>query len=574
MIIFVILIGVCAFIGWDKFTRALFVDNINLDNSVFSVKGGLFGSLFISIVLAIFTLPFSLFISINSAVFINFRLPSTLKMYTRFFYKIIGGLSSLIFALFAHQFISEFTKIVFRLENGFNIITAVLMFILLNSAAVTNLLNKLFQGVKVHDLRYLNTHGFKTSFIVHKIIFKNYRKEIIDIAFIAFFKVVAEASAAGFILQSNNSFSGFANGFWGFLTSNPRPAATLITTSFVANKDIANIKDFSYALTLLLLLFITIVNVIFHLLNKPIRREITADKLVNKYEVNNKLKTYEKIHFWIELVTFVFLTSILIIMILALFIKGLITLFKHQTIWTFRPDSTIWSAATTLYASIFVSILVIPLCYFAAIYFNKKHKNSFISNFVNSLLKFTRGIPSVAYGLFSYFFIIDVLNLTLDATEKASLLAGVISVSIMFMPVIYSFFATQLKKLDKKYVKVAFNKGIDYQIIRKEIKIKYIVVMIITSIVTVFTMFLAETSALLITTGTHNSDRFSLFYSEMTLTTRMMQAFLSKEPGTLLTSYECCTVMIILVAFFSSLKYFALRKWDEKVNQKIKKMLA
>lgn len=144
----------------------------------------------------------------------------------------------------------------------------------------------------------------------------------------------------------------------------------------------------------------------------------------------------------------------------------------------------------------------------------------------------------------------------------------------MFMPVIYSFFATQLKKLDKKYVKVAFNKGIDYQIIRKEIKIKYIVVMIITSIVTVFMMFLAETSALLITTGTHNSDRFSLFYSEMTLTTRMMQAFLSKEPGTLLTSYECCTVMIILVAFFSSLKYFALRKWDEKVNQKIKKMLA
>lgn len=131
-----------------------------------------------------------------------------------FFIKIIGDSLSLIFALFAHQFISSLQKIVFRTRKmALILLLEVFMFILLNSAAVTNLLNKLFQGVKVHDLRYLKTHGFKTSFIVHKIIFRNYRKEIIDIAFIAFLRLLPKISGAGFILQSNNSFGGFANGF-------------------------------------------------------------------------------------------------------------------------------------------------------------------------------------------------------------------------------------------------------------------------------------------------------------------------------------------------------------------------
>ncbi|MCR8966293.1 ABC transporter permease subunit [Mycoplasma zalophidermidis] len=546
-------------------------------DDVDGIKGGIFNSIAISIIIAIFTLIFSIPLSIKSAVLITFRLNNKVSKIIKLIVKIIGSAPSVIFALYALNVLTNFTHFMFNSFNGKSFIACVLMFIIFNSAVLINNLVNCFDSINFNQQKIAKDLWINSTLIIYKLLLKSNKKQILKCCFTAFVKVVGEASAASFIMISNNSYNLWFSGK-NFFSNSVKPAATMVTTNFFAFKS-RYVKEYLFALSLTLIIMIGVINFLITLIMKTNSFKTTyKDNLIilsNKWNNGNnkeskRTKIYDNIQKSIEWLFFTIIGLLIISVFVYILIFGFLSVIKPTSTIKFGVDTTLWSMSTTLYGAIWTAIIVIPFSLMVSLYFERFSRKTFFSKLINSLLITSGGLPSLVHGLFAYGIFIHLFGWTLDKGHDSSLLAGVASVVVLLIPVMIKQFNNGFKKINKTLIKQAANKGLSNQKIFFKLVLPLISPTIFNCFFMVLTLFVAEASPFLLTSGRQNSRVFSLLYPQQTLTTRMVAELNKHGSNSGNVMLECAFIAILLTSLFSLITHFATPLLNVKMQEKVK----
>jgi phosphate transport system permease protein len=111
------------------------------------------------------------------------------------------------------------------------------------------------------------------------------------------------------------------------------------------------------------------------------------------------------------------------------------------------------SLVNTLYIVVFSLALSVPVGVGGAIYLNEYAPNRVLVRVVEFAAETLAGIPSILYGIFGYVFFCILLDL------KVSLLAGVLTLTIMVLPIIIRTAQEALKSVPNSYREGALGLG-------------------------------------------------------------------------------------------------------------------
>ncbi|MCS4536664.1 ABC transporter permease subunit [Mycoplasma sp. CSL7475-4] len=543
------------------------------------INGGILSGITYTFVLAFLTLILSIPLSLKTAIFINFRLHNKLQWGIKLFFKIIGGLPSVIFALFALKFLSKGSEWILNVSDGRNLLTAIMMFFVYNCAVLTNILNNVLNKFQLIHKRLAKDKGLSDSLIIYKIILRDKKKQIFRAFFIAFMKVVGEASAGSFVLWSNSKAGVWNNGLFGFFNSHLKSSATLITTNFFTESK-AEVRDYLFSLSLMLIIFISLINYMIRKLSLLKFNQKSEKQIILLYntKINNETKkTYWSVYNWYkkitEIIAFIALVCILSSTFLFIFIGGIISTFSKTTTFKFGTNTTLWTTAMTLYGALWTTIFVIPISFLISLYFEKTNRKSWFSRLLNTSILMSMGLPSLIHGLFAYSIFIQVLHLTLSPQHDSSLLAGVMSVIALLIPVMVKHFNNGFKNVNKNIVERLRTKGLSNREIFLKVKLVAVIPTFIKALLLCFVLFIAEASPFLLTSGHHNSPVFSLLYSQQTLTTRMVTELNNHGHNSTNIMYECAFIAICLTSLLTIIEHTLTPKLIVKYNQKVNRYL-
>ncbi|WP_029608521.1 hypothetical protein [Mycoplasma simbae] len=536
---------------------------------VADIKGGIINNLIYTLIIGLLTLVISIPLSIKTSVFVIYRLKPAQSKLAQWFFKVIGGLASVIFALFAYIFITKLTTFLFGFKSGFNFISLILMFIIFNSAVLTNLLINVFNKSEFNNKTYAEENNLHESLIIYKIIFRKEKKAIFQSVFIAFVKVVGEASAVAFLMNSNDSLNIFMSAS-NFVESKTKTVASTITTSFFNYSSQPHVRDYLFSLSITLILFIGLINFII--------RKISLIKFTNENEKNlikiltnkpnhtRKGLIFHYYHLTWEYFSFIVQIGLLIFMfgsILFLGQKSFLDIENKSSL-----NQTIHSSVNTLISSTIVALIIIPFSYFLSMFFNLFDRKKVIPRVINSLILANVGIPSLVHGLFVYSVFIEFFGLTKTPNNNGSMIAGIIAVSLLLTPSLVKIWNKAFKKREKLLL-VAYNNNATQNEILWQYKIKPMLPTVFNIFTLTYILFLAETSSLLLTAGTVNSPTYSLLYSQQTLNTRMMWALNSNDAYKEQMMLQTAHISVLASTLLSTLNFFITPIIEGKCKPKI-----
>lgn len=233
------------------------------------------------------------------------------------------------------------------------------------------------------------------------------------------------------------------------------------------------------------------------------------------------------------------------------FFSGAPSLFDAK--YTSSNASIIPSIINTLimvFASLSISsILGISTAIYLVEYANKDNKLVGIIRLTSETLS---GIPSIIYGLFGMLFFVQFLGF------GYSLKSGILTVSIMILPLIIRSTEEALKSVPKSFREASFGLGAG--------KLRTITVIILPSalngilagVILAIGRIVGETAALMYTAGTATNLATNIATSGRTLSVHMYM--LTSEGLHIPQAYATSAILLILVLFINGFSSFIARK--------------
>ncbi|MCL1935370.1 MAG: phosphate ABC transporter permease PstA [Defluviitaleaceae bacterium] len=199
-------------------------------------------------------------------------------------------------------------------------------------------------------------------------------------------------------------------------------------------------------------------------------------------------------------------------------------------------------------------VIAVPIGIGSAIYLNEyANKDSFIVKAIRVAIETLSGIPSVIYGLFGFLFYVVILGFTW------SLMAGILTVSIMILPIIIRSTEESLKSVPLTYREGSFALGAGkFQTIIKVV-LPSSITGILASIILSVGRLVGETAALLLTAGTLATMPTNLFSSGATLAVFMYT--ITVEGTDMDRAYATAVVLMSLVLILNMLANFVANKF-------------
>lgn len=214
-----------------------------------------------------------------------------------------------------------------------------------------------------------------------------------------------------------------------------------------------------------LLVFILIVNVVFHLVSKRVVKSVTSKKAkrIEKRKTNGLACFFKQIKYGYEAFAHkihsanigkvcaigagVIATGVLVLVIGFIFVKGFPELVRNPELiygkYEFGGKVTILPAiVTTLYTVALSLIISVPIGIMTAIFLNEyTRKHNIFIKIIRSAINVLSGVPSIVYGLFG------MITFKQWFTGTSSIIAGVFTVSIMLLPTIVCSTEESLKSV-------------------------------------------------------------------------------------------------------------------------------
>lgn len=153
------------------------------------------------------------------------------------------------------------------------------------------------------------------------------------------------------------------------------------------------------------------------------------------------------------------------------------------------------SIINTLYIILFTLIICVPIGVGGAIYLNEYAKSKRFVSIIEFATETLSGIPSILYGVFGYMVFCVLLNL------KVSLLAGILTLTIMVLPIMIRTTQEALKAVPKSYREGALGMGSTKWYMVRTILLPSSLKGILTGIILSVGRMVSESAALLLVAG-------------------------------------------------------------------------
>jgi phosphate transport system permease protein len=153
------------------------------------------------------------------------------------------------------------------------------------------------------------------------------------------------------------------------------------------------------------------------------------------------------------------------------------------------------SIINTLYIILFTLIICVPIGVGGAIYLNEYAKSKRFVRIIEFATETLAGIPSILYGVFGYVVFCVLFNL------KVSLIAGVLTLTIMALPIMIRTTQEALKAVPKSYREGSLGMGATKWYMVKTVLLPSSLKGILTGIILSIGRMVSESAALLLVAG-------------------------------------------------------------------------
>lgn len=225
-----------------------------------------------------------------------------------------------------------------------------------------------------------------------------------------------------------------------------------------------------------------------------------ADKLANDILITQKKKrTGEK-----AVYALIILLSVAVLLMVVYFIAYILIKGIPSVSWTFLTTAPnpltetigiLPSIINTLYVILFSLLICVTIGAGGAIYLNEYATNKRLVRAIEFATETLSGIPSILYGVFGYVFFCVLLGL------KVSLLSGILTLTIMVLPIMIRTTQEALKSVPKTYREGALGLGATKWYMTRTILLPSSLKGILTGIILSIGRMVSESAALLLVAG-------------------------------------------------------------------------
>ena len=225
-----------------------------------------------------------------------------------------------------------------------------------------------------------------------------------------------------------------------------------------------------------------------------------SDNLSNDKKITDKKKRpFENLFYGV-----IFTVSGCVLALVAYFIVIILTKGLPAITWEFLSTApnpikqTVGifpSIVNTLYIIFFTLVVCVPVGVGGAIYLNEYAKNKRFVRIIEFATETLSGIPSILYGVFGYVVFCLLFNL------KVSLIAGILTLTIMVLPIMIRTSQEALKSVPVSYREGALGMGSTKWYMVRTILLPSALKGILTGIILSIGRMVSESAALLLTAG-------------------------------------------------------------------------
>ncbi len=282
--------------------------------------------------------------------------------------------------------------------------------------------------------------------------------------------------------------------------------------------------------------------------------------IINTQTFKQKLISYKNNPLSLILLLIVCLAA-LIAIAFSVFLIGyiLVTGVPHITpelfAWEYNSDNVSMTPAliNTLLIIVFSLLIAVPLGIGAAIYLVEYAKRgSKLVEIVRLTTETLSGIPSIVYGLFGYLLFVTTLK------WSYSFLSGVLTISIMILPLIIRTTEEALKSVSDSFREGSFGLGAGKVRTIGKIILPSAIPGILAGVILSVGRIVGETAALIFTSGTGEKIVGDAFSSGRTLAVHMY--ILSSEGLHVDQASATAVVLLVLVVGINAISSFLAKK--------------
>lgn len=208
---------------------------------------------------------------------------------------------------------------------------------------------------------------------------------------------------------------------------------------------------------------------------------------------------------------------------------------------------------------VFVCLLVVvPLGLMSALYLAEYSENGSKGTFlIRKSIEILSAVPSIVFGLFGNAVFSVYLGLGF------SILAGGLTLAIMSLPLFITVAEKGFRSVPENYRLVGFSLGMGRFTMIKSIIVPYALPAVFAGLVLSVGRALAETAALIFTSGYVDRMPESLFDSGRALSVHIYDLTMN-VPGGDINAYKTSLVLIVLILTINAVMNMVLRSWYKK----------
>ncbi|MFR7592744.1 MAG: phosphate ABC transporter permease PstA [Longibaculum sp.] len=211
----------------------------------------------------------------------------------------------------------------------------------------------------------------------------------------------------------------------------------------------------------------------------------------------------------------------------------------------------------TIYIIVVTLLIACPISIGGAIYLNEYATNQKFVQIISFTTEVLAGIPSIIYGLFGMLFFGGVLKL------HYSILTGAFTLAIMILPIISRNAQVALQSVPKSYREAALGMGSTKWYMVRTVLLPSAIPGILTGVILAMGRIVAESAALLFTSGSLSVLPTSLFghlfSSGGTLT---IQLYLEMAKAHYDQAFVIAFILIIIVLLLNFIAKWISKKFD------------
>ena len=246
-------------------------------------------------------------------------------------------------------------------------------------------------------------------------------------------------------------------------------------------------------------------------------------------------------------------------MILFILLRGVPYLSLSLFDWNYTTAnvSLMPSLITTLYVIIGALLIATPIGVFTAIYLVEyADRSKTIVKLITTATDILAAVPSIVYGLFGFLFFVLYLDF------EFSLIAGILTTTIMVLPLIIRATEEALLSVDRSLREASFALGAGKLRTIFSVILPVAIPGILSGIMLATGRIIGESAALIYTLGSSTNLPSDLLSSGRTLSVHMY--VLASEGFHVNEAYATAVVLLILVLFLNSMSTILSRRLTQK----------